>query len=395
MHERLSRVAASAAAPWVLQAPARYRACLLIDTESESLGIECLQSAEAFDQLRAIWQTLERLDTRCTPFNTWSWNHLWWQHQASPRDSLALLVVREGRRVVAIAPFYLQSSHLCGVIPLKCLRFVGSGGTVASHYLDLIAVPNRRDAAERAVMQYLRQMKGWQKLILSDVDETSTLVRRAAEFRALLPGMTMTPHAHRLRKAVFPDTVEAFHAQSGPERQGQIQRWLSQLDVAGRWERVLCASNEEMLEASDALFALSRHRLENGQGHAAFCQRADEQFYRALIRRFFADDALWLAVIKLDGRIMAVLCAFLWRGELLFVHSDCAAEHEDLKPLAVLSQHVVERAIEQGLSGFDMLAAEGACEFLDAREANRMVDITCVRPGVLALLDAASRRLQR
>ena len=364
----------------------------MIEREAEPLTIQCLQSAEAFEQLRAIWQGLERFDTTCTPFNTWAWNSLWWQHYGTSRDTLALLVVSEGRRVVAIAPFYLHAARLCKVIPIRALRFVGSGGDTAADYLNIIALPSMRDAVEQAVLQYLPQIRGWQKLLLTDMAENSTLARRAAALLTQLPGVALSPRHHVLRKAQLPDTVDEYRAQSNAEQTTHRQ---NQLDAAGQAELSICASNEELAEACDALRELHRLRQESKQENGGCRSVACEQFHRALIRQFFAADALWLATLKLDGNIIAVHYLFAWRGELLFMHGGYSPEHESLNPDPVLLTYVIQRGIEQGMIGLDMLNGRCSDESISAWNETRTVDIGYVRPGVRGLIAAAHGRLRQ
>ncbi len=364
----------------------------MIEREAESLSIQCLQSAEAFEQLRAIWQSLERFDTACTPFNTWAWNSLWWQHHGTSRDTLALLVVSEGRRVVAIAPFYLHAARLCKVMPIQTLRFVGSGKDTSTNYLNILALPAMRDVVELAILQYLPQIRGWQKLQLSGMAENSTLARRAAALLTRLPGMALSPRHQVIRKARLPDTVDEYRAQSVGE---QISHRQHQLDAAGQVEMSICASSEELGEACDALHGL--HRLGRGrkQEEGGYPGVAGEPFHRAVIRQFFAADALWLATLKLDGNIIAVHYLFVWRGELLFMQRGYSPDHESLSPDPVLFTHVIQRGIEQGMIGLDMLNGPCSDEPITAWNETRTVDISYVRPGVRGLIAAADDRLRQ
>lgn len=363
----------------------------MIEREAEALTIQCLQSAEAFEQLRAIWQGLERFDTACTPFNTWAWNSLWWQHYGTSRDTLALLVISEGRRVVAIAPFYLHATRLCKVMPIKALRFLGSGEGSSADYLNIIALPAVRNAVEQAVLQYLPQIRGWQKLLFTGMAKNSTLARRTAALLTQLPGVALSPRYRMIRKVLLPDTVDEYRVQSNGE---QITHRQNQLDAAGQVELSICASNEELGEACDALLELRRLRRDSKE-EGGSCSVACEQFHRAVIRQFFAADALWLATLKLDGNIIGVHYLFAWRGQLLFMQRGFSPDHERLNPDPVLLTHVIQRGIEQGMISLDMFNGRCSDESLSAWSETRIVDIGYVRPGVRGLIAAAGDRLRR
>lgn len=359
------------------------------------LAIECLQAADAFDQLQAIWQALEKTDPLCKPFNSWVWNSLWWQHYARTADKLALLVVRQGRRVVAIAPFYIHATHMSRIIPVKVLRFIGSGGDTSPDYLNLIASPDLRDAAEEAVLQYLPSIRGWQKLLLTDIDENASFLRRARQFVAEQPGVALSLPEHVIQKAVLPDTFNDYWASLNRKRRKQINHRQNRLDAAGQSELCICASAEELAEASDALVALHRLRWESKHQAGGFRSTTYEQFHRAVIRRFFAADALWLATLRLDGKIIGVQYIFAWRGELLFMQSGYSPDHESLSPGHVLFTYVIQRGIEQCMSGLDMLKGHYAYKSVYARDETRTADLGLVRPGFRGVISAVRDRLDR
>ena len=360
-----------------------------------TLTVECLQSAEAVEQLRAIWQTLERLDPHCTPFNTWTWNSLWWHHYRKAGDTLALLIVRQERRVVAIAPLYIHSSRMCKVIPVRELRFVGSGGGTCADYLDIIALPALRRAAEQAVMHYLPSIPGWQKLLLTGMREGSNLARQASLFVAEHSGVTLAQQHHVLQTAALPDTVEDYRAQLSGEQFEQNDHAQHGLDAAGEARLSICASNEELAEAADALLELHRQCSDHPPEADAFRSVADEQFHRAVIRQFFAADALWLATLTLNEQIIGVEYIFIWRGELLFVHGAYSPEHESLSPGHVLFTHVIQRGIEQGMTGLNLLKGQNPSQSAYARDRTHTVDIGYLRPGIRGLIAATRDRMSR
>ena len=206
------------------------------------MRVECLRSEEAFSQLQTVWQTLERRDPACTPFNTWSWNQLWWRHYARGTDRLALLVVRQDSRVVAIAPFYVHATRMCRVIPVNVLRFIGTGGDTSPDYLNIIALPECRDMAEAAVLDYLPRFDSWHKLLLSDMSENSSLALRTAAFAEAQPGMVLAPQYHVIQKAGLPHSFDEYRLQLSRKRRKQINHRQNRLDAAGVAELSICAS---------------------------------------------------------------------------------------------------------------------------------------------------------
>ncbi len=356
---------------------------------AEPLQIDCLDSAAAFDQLQTIWQGLERQDTQCTPFNTWVWNSLWWHHYGTARDRLTLLIARQGNRVVALAPLYIHAARMCKIVPVHVLRFIGTGGDTSPDYLNIIALPECRNAAERAFLDYLPSIKGWQKLHLTDMLQSSSLADRVSDFVNTQPGSALTPHSQIIQKTALPATFEDYRMQLSRKRRKQINHRQNRLDAAGVSELALCATTEELAEASDALVSLHLLRWESKQEEGGFRSIAYEQFHRAVIRHFFAMDALWLATLKLDGNIIGVQYIFLWRGELMFMQSGYSPEHESLSPGHVLFTYVIQRGIEQGMTGLDMLKGHYSYKSAYARDEIHTVSLGNVRPGFRQFLEGA------
>lgn len=360
------------------------------------LQVECLQSRAEFERLQDLWQALERKDPQCTPFNSWHWNRLWWHHYASAEDRLALLLIRDGARVVALAPLYVQAARMIRYVPVRVLRFIGSGGDTSPDYLNLIALPSHRDAAEQAMLDHLPRIRGWTKLLLTDMREGASLALRAQAFIQSQRGVPLVPRYHAIQQSRLPDTFEQWRANLNRKRRKQINHRQNRLDAAGHWELAICASTEEMQEAVEALIALHRLRWDSKGEAGGFRSEAYEQFHRAVIARYFQDDALWLATLKLDGRIIGVQYIFVWRGELLFMQSGYSPEHESLSPGHVLFTYVIQRAIEQGMQGLDMLKGHYSYKSMYARDEHRTIDLGLLRPGIRGLLGAVrEKQLER
>ncbi|ASJ76083.1 GNAT family N-acetyltransferase [Granulosicoccus antarcticus] len=370
--------------------------CRKPDAKSqEPVLVKCLDSAEAFDQLQAIWQELERQDTQCTPFNTWVWNSLWWQHYGTRRDRLTILIARQGNRVVGIAPLYIHATVMCKVIPVRVLSFIGTGGDTSPDYLNIITLPQLRNEVEQALLNYLPQIGGWHKLHLTDMLQASSLVRRVQKLIDSGPGTVLEPRIQFIQKAALPASFEDYRAQLSRKHRKQINHRQNRLDAAGVSELSICSTNEELAQASDALVSLHRLRWDSKGGVGGFRSTAYEQFHRAVIRHFFAMDALWLTTLKLDGSIIGVQYIFAWRGQLMFMQSGYSPEHERLSPGHVLFTYAIQRGIEQGMQGLDMLKGHYSYKSVYARDEIQTIGLGYLCPGVRRFLGAARDRVAR
>src|SRR5262249_5321848 len=84
-------------------------------------------------------------------FLTWEWLFTWWKHLGGGRE-LALITVRDGDHLLAIAPLALRRARVAA-IEFPALEFLGHGA-VGSDYLDVIVRRDRRAEALEALVEY-------------------------------------------------------------------------------------------------------------------------------------------------------------------------------------------------------------------------------------------------
>lgn len=360
---------------------------------NKSLHIDFLQGDQAFDQLKVIWEALERLDDQCTPFNTWRWNSQWWEHYASKKDTLALVVARHEKRVVAIAPLYIHDTFMCRRLPVKVLRFIGTGKDTSPDYMNIVAHPQWRGVAEQRLMNFLPQIPGWQKLWLSDVVRHSSLQHCIRQLTLTQSGCELPWQIQTIQCASLPGSFELYRASLSRKRRKQINHRRNRLGQAGEAQLNICVNQTELNEAMDALVDLHRRRWQSKAKAGAFRSIAYEQFHRAVIRHFFANDALWLTTLKLDGRIIGVQYIFAWRGTLMFVQSGYSPDHDSLSPGHVLFTYAIQRAIEQGMHHLDMLKGHYHYKSAYAPETFDTVSQGYLKPGFRAAVGQLHLRL--
>ena len=98
--------------------------------------------------------------------------------------------------------------------------------------------------------------------------------------------------------------------------------------------------------------------------------------------------------MRLNDEIIGVQYIYLWHGELLFYQSGYSPEHDDLSPGHVLFTYAIQRAIEQGLQGIDMLKGEYDYKSAYARNASYTSDHVFVKSGMFSLIARAKNALR-
>src|SRR5919198_1356747 len=113
---------------------------------------ESIDDPGQFAALREEWRELLGDSQADGLFLTWQWLFTWWKHLRGERR-LALIIVREGRDLIGLAPLALRPARLAGLSG-PTLEFLGSG-MVGSDYLDVILRRGREREALEALAEVL------------------------------------------------------------------------------------------------------------------------------------------------------------------------------------------------------------------------------------------------
>ncbi len=142
------------------------------------LATGIVRDAEAFAALAPAWWDLWRRAPEATPFQSPAWLIPWWR--AFAPGALSAVTVHDGRRLVGLAPFYLEDgAHGRRLLPI---------GISVSDYLDVLL---DRDCAAEAgaalVQAALQAADAWDVWCLEELGPGAAALRLP-----VLPGCTDT-----------------------------------------------------------------------------------------------------------------------------------------------------------------------------------------------------------
>jgi CelD/BcsL family acetyltransferase involved in cellulose biosynthesis len=97
--------------------------------------------------LRADWDGLLSASPSASIFQSWEWAMSWWRRFGATADrSLHVMVAKEGTETLTIAPRVITNRRLRGVVPFRCIEFLGSE-TVNGDHLGFITAPGKDKSA--------------------------------------------------------------------------------------------------------------------------------------------------------------------------------------------------------------------------------------------------------
>jgi len=311
-----------------------------------TLSIDCLRSGTAFEQLKAVWQTLERKDTECTPFSTWAWQSRWWQYIGRERGRLRLLIVRNGSEVVGIVPMFINTVAVKGLRSANTLAFTGDvpGLNVVHH--GMVCLPKFRQLIAPALLKHLPSLKGWNKLRFNGLLADSTLAMAALESDHLSFESKASDEAQLpLQTRKLTSWVE-YRNEQGARRVKLLSKISAALRQSGECELSICSSRDSFDDGMKSYSRLNSVDTQSTDGDAVE-QSESDLFLNDLLKEFYSQDQLWQVTLSREEHIVGVQQYFLWRGELILVQSAFDPELERLSADTFMLAYVIKRAIEQ------------------------------------------------
>lgn len=322
--------------------------------ETAPLQVSVVRDLDGFAALRPAWQGLLERARIASVFLSWEWLHAWWRHYGEGH-ALRLLVARAGEQVVGILPVYLERSRVLRIVPVRTLRFVGTGGDTSPDDLDALLDPAHEDTAARALAEYaLRRLGGWDVLLLTDMAKDSA-------FRLALARCTRRASAGvsaRISYLVLPPSWEAYLEAQHRDRRYTLRQTRRRIEAQPGARLFLWDDPARLDEAVERLAQLHRLRWqERDEGHA-FSTPQYVAFHREVMHACQARDWLRLYCLEIGGAIVAMYYFYRFRDGVYYFQGGFDPAFARLRPGLVLMGYAIQHAIEEGNRVFDMLRGE-------------------------------------
>ncbi len=359
----------------------------------DDIHIECLTSAEQFDQLENDWSRLYELSAKSGLFNSWYWNRLWWEHYGEMGE-LHIVVLKVGDAVEAIAPLYRCKTKALRITEAETIRFIGSGGNTSPDDLDILVNPSADFSIVEHLVNYVLNLESLGRLQLSDLPEHS-LFLKALLGHASEQGWSMPLMQNQLRKVQsLPDTIAAYEQILSRNARKQRKRRRRKLAEAGNFKFHQCSSIAEIELAFTELVTLhqSRHASKGEQG--SFGSNRYRQFHLALMKEAFKRDQLRLVALILNEKIIGIEYAFLTKGTIMFFQNGFDPKYEALSPGHLSMMYVIDEAITDGAHTMDLLKGDYEYKASYAKENVLSVGVDAWRSQFLSLASRAVRSMR-
>lgn len=344
---------------------------------SAPLTIRAVTSLEEFKGLAQEWEQLLRTVPGHSLFLTWEWLYYWAKHYLGNHQLRILLLFDGHEQLVGIAPFYLRTMRVQGLVSVRELRFLGSEA-VCSSYLDVIVNERHKHAALQSLYGYLfdHARTEWDVLTLSEVpSESSTLDDWNALFEEAgkVWEMVNTTCCPMIR---LPGDVETYRAALGRSRRYTLQRKTKCLQGVGRMAYSRATSPADIDAAFDSLVTLHQQRWSVGLSGGVFANERSKRFHREIVQVLSERGRVRIDLLELDGRPIAAIYGFMYGATYYFYLPgfDPTAVPKASPGLLLLS-HRIEEAIHDGMQAVDLLQGAQRYKLECATDLRRMLTL--------------------
>lgn len=300
---------------------------------------ELLIGREKFDELRPAWQVLVNSSASATPFQTYEWQSLWWKHFG--RGTPMFFTAWEGNDLVGLYPL-VQTGGLWRVV-----RPMGVG---PSDYLAPLSRTGFELALAEEFVDFLAHDKSFDLVDLHQVRETSAL---SAVANSQLRGSAILEQARCLQIAL-PDRFESYLATLGKSLRYDIRQ-------SRRGDRRGVALNdcndENVLGGINAFFDLHQRRWRARGLPGAFFKRS-MAFHREWAVEAARKGWLRLSLLINHGQPIGAIYGMILGESTYYYQAGFDPDHRKLGPGTTLIAHLIDRAIQDGCTHFDLMRGD-------------------------------------
>ena len=347
------------------------------------------------------------------PFRSWDWLATWWthygsvdrrgarerqraddRHAASDRQLNVLAVYDADRKLIGVAPWYLDRTVIKGNV----LRWLGSGEVCTDH-LSLICSPDIEAQVAVAVAEALTSTcDDWDRLDLAAVDADDaaigTLVAELEDRECLVSRHTADACWVLDLPASWDDYLAAL-SKSHRKQLRQLERRVLESDRA-RWHCVQHAS--QFHHAWSILVDLHQRRRKSLGEPGCFASRPFHEFHREIAGRMLERGQLRLSWLELDGTPIATEYHLANATTTYAYQGGVDPDRLDEEPGRLSTILFVQAAIAEGQKHIDFLRGDEPYKAHWRATARPMCDYRIVpnrrlarlRGNVLAAADTLS-----
>jgi CelD/BcsL family acetyltransferase involved in cellulose biosynthesis len=306
-----------------------------------ALTFATIRDPKAFTALEPEWWALWQRAPSPTPFQSPAWLLPWWD--AFAPGELCAVTVRDGDRLVALAPCYIEiAARGRRVLPI---------GISVTDYHDILLDPVRADAAAACLKQGMTQCGAW------DAWEFPELAPGAQALSLIAPAgcEAQTEPCSACPVLALPPSMEELPCVFPMRKRRALRTAQNRADRRGSLDIIAAADEHSALAALDMLIRLHQARWESKGESGVLADPRVRQFHRTAIPRLLQSGLLRIYTLQISGHAAAVYYGFLCGDRAYGYLTGFDPAYEFESPSVILLGHAIAEAVREKAREFHFL----------------------------------------
>ena len=346
---RMQKVQVPALVPPAPLPPAR-------DASGGEIAVQFLTTTEEFARLAPEWNRLLGKAHAASVFNSWLFQYQWWQVYGAGQP-LRILVALERGETVGILALYIQKVVILGM-PVRVLRFVGSGGDTGPDDLGPVLAPEREHLVASKLARAALRLSDFDAAVLSDIDPQSVFAAAFEEAAADARRAIFSEVSERISYIDLPASWGEFLGSMTSDRRSRFKKARRKCEAAHSARFFVWNDAANLDQVIDRLVELHRSRWAEAGGSESFASPEYLEFHRQTMKSAFARGWLRLYCLELDGEIAAITYCYRFRNRIFLMQAGFDPKLAKSNPGKALLGYALEHAIGEGNDVFDFLKGE-------------------------------------
>jgi len=320
------------------------------------IAVQFLTTAAEFARLAPEWNRIHGQAAAASVFNSWLWQYQWWQVYGAGQP-LRIMVALEHGETVGILALYIQKTSVLGV-PVRILRFVGTGADTHPDDLGPVVAPGMEDAVASKLASAALRLSHADVVLLSDIEPQSKFARALEQAADETRRASLSEVSERIAFVELPRSWPEFLQSLTSDRRTRLKSARKKAAAAHRLRFFVWDDSANLDRAVDRLAELHRSRWREAGSSASFATSEYIEFHRHIIKSAFPRGWLRLYCLELDGELAAITYCYRFRNRVYLMQAGFDPAKARSNPGRVLLGYALEHAIGEGNVVFDFLKGE-------------------------------------
>lgn len=312
-----------------------------------------------------------------------------------PGEELCILRVHEGKELIGIAPFYTRHHWIRKIIPIRQLRFLGTGepeaDEVLSEYMDVISRKGYSELVVSSILDFVLKHRLCDEMVLSNIESTSKTIECLEKLVPCSNGPCRITRKGSGAFITLSNDWEEYLRQVSPKLRYEIRSDRRRLEKLGVVTVRKTGSVVELQEDFKELVRLHQKRWEARGKPGVFSSERFTTFHKMLMPKMLGKQHLELWFLSLSGLNLASMYNIHYNNKIYFYQTglDDTAENKASAGL-VLTSYCIEEAIQKGLKEYDFMMGGGSDSYKArwTKTSREFCDVTIACSPIMRYVNA-------